>query len=70
MSDTELADLRTWATAHAPAGCLRARQCLELLDLDLLRRLELADADDWLAELRARLDAIGRPFTPVPHPCS
>jgi hypothetical protein len=33
MTDAEIASLRTWASALAPAGCLRSRQVLQLLDL-------------------------------------
>lgn len=67
MTETELADLRAWAEAHAPVGYLQAHQVLSLLDRDELRQQEVADCDAWICQFREQLAR----YNPVPfaHPC-
>lgn len=46
MTDDALADLKTWATAHAAAGSVQAKQVLKLLALlDARNRLIFALAE-------------------------
>jgi hypothetical protein len=54
---TDLADLRAWAEAHAPSGCVQARQVLTLLDYLAHARklaLRLAERCERQSELLGR----------------
>lgn len=71
MTDDMLESLRAWASTHAPAGCLRAKQVLALLDaLDEQKALNLALAERCAgqSELLTRRAAASPPPTDREQP--